>query len=160
MYQENRFSLSARWAGYHPVDRTEHPDPVDVHTLPVTPFGTLDPAELGLEPVYTMIQEFSAVADYRMYGLENTSRLVTSGDAGRIAKYVQRCRRIRPGMRRFDGSDPIQLLPALKDIRITFNSQHLTEGLAVRVLAHFLDRDVGPLYTSYKRRWPPRRPAP
>ena len=99
-----------------------------------------------------MIQEFSSVADYRMYRLDNTSRLVTSGDAGRIAKYVQRCRGIRPTMRSFDGSDPIQLLPFLKDIRITFNSQHLTEGVAVRVFAHFLERDAERLYTSYTMR--------
>ena len=99
-----------------------------------------------------MIQEFSAVADYRMYRLYNTSRLVASGDAGRIAKYVQRCRGIRPTMRSFDGTDPIQLLPFLKDIRITFNSQHLTEGVPVRVLAHFLERDTERLYPSYTMR--------
>ena len=57
-----------------------------------------------------------------MYRLDNTSRLVTSGDAGRIAKYVQRCREIRPTMSSFDGTDPIQLLLFLKDIQITFNS--------------------------------------
>lgn len=33
-----------------------------VCTLPVTPFATLGPAEPGLEPVYTMIQEFSALS--------------------------------------------------------------------------------------------------
>ena len=37
----------------------------------------------------------------------------------------------------------------MKDIWITFNSQHLTEGVAVRVLAHFLERDAERLYTSY-----------
>ena len=61
-------------------------------------------------------------------------------------------------MRSLHGSDPIQLLPFLKDIRITFNPQHLTEGVAVRVLAHFLERDTDRLYMSYT--WPPRRPAP
>ena len=96
-----------------------------------------------------MIQEFSSVADNLMYRLENTSRLGTSGDAGRIAKYVQRRRGIRPTMRSFDGSDPIQMLPFLKDIQITFNSQHLIEGVAVRVLAHFLERDAERLCTSY-----------
>ena len=55
-------------------------------------------------------------------------------------------------MRSFDGTDPIQLLPFLKDIRITFNSQHLTEGVAVRFLAHFLERDAERLYTSYTMR--------
>ena len=99
-----------------------------------------------------MIQEFSAVADYRMYCFNNNSRLVTSSDAGRIAKYVQRCRGIRPTMRSFDGTDPIQLLPFLKDIQITFTSQHLTEGVAVRLLAHFLERDAERLYTSYTMR--------
>ena len=118
---EPMFSVDPRWGGYPPANLAAHPGPVDVRTLPVTPFGTLGPAETGLEPVHTMIQEFSAVADYRMYRLDNTSRLVTSGDAGRIAKYVQRCRGIRPTMRSFDGTDLIQLLPFLKDIRITFN---------------------------------------
>ena len=146
------FSVDPSGGGHPPANYAEHPGPVDVRTLPVTPFGTLGPAEPGLEPVHTMIQEFSAVADYRMYRLDNTSRLVTSGDAGRIAKYVQRCRGIRPTMRSFDGTDPIQLLPFLKDIRITFNSQHLTEGVAVRVLAHFLELDAECLYTSYTMR--------
>ena len=96
-----------------------------------------------------MIPEFSAVADYRMYRFDNTSRLVTFGDAARFARYVQRCRGIRPTMRSFHGTDPIQLLPFLKDIPITFNSQHLTEGVAVRVLAHFFERDTERLYTRY-----------
>ena len=145
---EPMFSVDPRWGGYSPANYAEHPGPVDVYTLPVTSFGSLGPAEPGLESVHTMIQEFSAVADYRMYRLDNTSRLVTSGDAGRIAKYVQRCRGIQPTMRSFDGTDPIQLLLFLKDIRITFNSQHLTENVAVRVLAHFLEHDTERLYTS------------
>ena len=96
-----------------------------------------------------MIQEFSAVANYRMYRLDNVSTLVKSGDAGRIAKYVQLCRGIRPTMRNFDGTKAIELLPFLKDVRITFNSQHLTERVAIRVLAYFLERDAERLYTSY-----------
>ena len=149
---EPMFSVDPRWGGYPPANFAAHPCPVHVRMLPVTPLGTLGPTEPGLEPVHTMIQEFSAVADYRMYHLDTTSRLVTSGDAGRIAKYVQRCRGIRRTMRSFDGTDPIQLLPFLKDTRITFNSQHLTEDVAVKVLAHFLERDAERLYTSYTMR--------
>ena len=44
-----------RWGGYPPANYAEHPGPVDVHTLPVTPFETLGPAEPELEPVHTMI---------------------------------------------------------------------------------------------------------
>ena len=99
-----------------------------------------------------MIQEFSDVANYRMYRLDNTSQFVTSGNAGRIEKCVQRCRGIRPTTRSFDGTDAIQLLPFLKDIRISFNAQHLTEGVAVRVFAHFLEHDAERLYTSYTMR--------
>ena len=99
-----------------------------------------------------MIQDFSAVANYRMYRLDNTSKLVISGNAGRIAKYVQNCRGLRPTMRSFDGTDAIQLLPFLKDIRITFNAQHLTESVAIRVFAHFLERDAERFYTSYTMR--------
>ena len=141
-----------RWAGYQPVELTEHPRTVDVRTLPVTPFGTLGHAEPDHEPVPTMVQEFSTIADYRMYRLDNISRLVTSDDAGRISKYVQCCRGIHPTMRSFDGTDPIQLLPVLKDIRITFNSRHLTESVALRVLVHFLERDAERQYTSCTRR--------
>ena len=150
--REPILSFDPRWGGYQPVDLTAHPGPVDTRTLPVTPFGTLGPAAPGVEPAHTMIQEFSDVANYRMYWLDNTSRLVISGDAGRIAKYFQRCRGIRPTMRSFDGTDAIQLLPFLKDIRITFNAQHLAEGVAVRVFAHFLERDAERLYTSYTMR--------
>ena len=55
-------------------------------------------------------------------------------------------------MRNFDSTNAIELLPFLKDGRITFNSQHLTEGVAIRVLAHFLERDAERLYTSYTMR--------
>ena len=150
--REPIISFDPRWGGYQPVDLTAHPGPVDIRTLPVTPFGTLGPAAPGVEPVHTMLQEFSDVANYRMYRSENTSRLVTSGDVGRIAKYVQRCRGIRTTMRSFDGTDTIQLLPFLKDIRITLNAQHLTEGVSVRLFAHFLERDAKRLYTSYTMR--------
>lgn len=64
-----------------------------------------------------------------------------------MAKYVPRCRGIRPTMESFDSSNPIQLLLFLKDTRIDFKAQHLTEGIAVRVLAHFLKRDEDRLYT-------------
>ena len=146
---EPLFSADPRWGSYPLVYYTPHPDLVDVRTLPVTPFSTLGPADPGLEPVHTMLQEFSTVADYRMYRLDNTSRFVTSDDAGRVAKYVQSFRGIRPTMRSLDGTYPIQLLLFLKDIRITFNSQHLTKGVAVRILAHFLERDEERLYTIY-----------
>ena len=149
---ETILPFDPHWGGYQPVDITTHPGPVDVRTLPVTPFGTLGPAEPGLEPVHTMIQEFSAVANYRMYQLDNTSRLVTSGDAGRIAKYVQRCRGLRATMKSFEGTDAIQVFPFLKDFRITLNAQHLTEGVAIRVFAHFLERHAERLYTSYAMR--------
>ena len=109
--RESIVSFDPRWGGYQTVDLTAHPGPVDIRTLPVTPFGTLGPAAPGVKPVHTMIQEFSDVANYGMYRLDNTVRLVTSDDAGRIAKYVQRCRGIRPTMRSFDSTDATQLLP-------------------------------------------------
>ena len=140
------------WGGYQPVDPTAHPGSVDVQRLPVTPFGTLGPAEPGLEPVYLMIQELSAVTNYHMYRLENIWRLVTSGDTGRTAKYAQRCRELCHTMNSFDGTDAIRLLPFLNDIRITFNAQHLTEGVAIRVFVHFQERDPERLYTSYSMR--------
>ena len=105
-----------RWGGYQPQDLTTRQGPVDIRTLPVTPFGTLRPAAPGVEAVHTMIQGVSAVAKYKTYRLDNVSTLVTSGDAGRIAKYVQRCRWIRLNMRSFDGTNAIELLPFLKDV--------------------------------------------
>lgn len=66
-----------------------------------------------------------------MYRLKYISKLVTSDDAGRIAKYFQRCWGVRPTIGRSDGTDPIQLLPFLKDIQITLSTQHLTEGVVV-----------------------------
>ena len=79
--REPILSFDPRWGGYQPVGLTAHPGPVDIRTLPVTPFGTLGPGAPGVEPVHTMIQEFSDVANYGMYRLDNTSRLVTSSDA-------------------------------------------------------------------------------
>ena len=55
-------------------------------------------------------------------------------------------------MKSFDGTDAIQLLPFLKNIRIIFKAQHLTEGVAIRVFAHFLEWDPERLYTSYTLR--------
>ena len=124
--REPILSFEPRWGDYQPQDLTTLQDPVDVRSLPVTPFGTLGPAAPGVEAVHTMIQEFSAVATYRMYRLDNVSALVTSGDARRIAKYVLRCRGLRPTMRSFNGTNAIELLPFLKIVHITFNSQQLT----------------------------------
>ena len=149
---ETILPLDPRWGGYHPVNLIAHLGPVDIQTLPVTPFGTLGSPEPGLEPVHTMIEEFSAVVNYRMYRLDNNSRLVTLGDAGRISKYVQSCRGLRPTMKSLDGTDAIQFLPSLREIRITFNAQHLIEGVAIRVFAHFPERDAERLYTSYTMR--------
>ena len=43
-------------------------------------------------------------------------------------------------MRTFDRTNLIELLPFLNDVRITFKSQDITEGVAIRVLAQFLER--------------------
>lgn len=134
------------------MDLTEHPGPVDIRTAPVTALRTLGPADPGVEPIHTLIQEFSTVANYCMYRLDNTPRLPTSGDAGRIARYVQRCFEVHSTMRIFEGMDAIQLLPFLKDVRMPFTALHLTEGVAVRVHVHFLYHDAECLYTSYKGR--------
>lgn len=55
-------------------------------------------------------------------------------------------------MHSIDGTDAIQPLPFLGDIRITFDAQHLNEVLAERLLPCFLERDSERLYTSYTMR--------
>lgn len=52
-------------------------------------------------------------------------------------------------MKTFDGSSAIELLPFLKDVSITFNAQRLNGGVAVRFIAHLLERDAERLYKSY-----------
>ena len=52
-------------------------------------------------------------------------------------------------MKLFDRSSPIGLLPFLKDLSITLNAQRLNEGVAVRVVAHFLESEAERLYTSF-----------
>lgn len=52
-------------------------------------------------------------------------------------------------MENFDGSKAILLLPFLKDVQITFNAQKINEGTAIRVFAHFVERDAERLYTLY-----------
>ena len=46
--REPILSFDPRWGGYQPADLAAHPGPVDIPTLPVTPFGTLGPAEPGI----------------------------------------------------------------------------------------------------------------
>ena len=117
--------------------------------LAVTPFGHLGPLEPWSDPTKTLLQEFGHVVDYRLYRLDDTSILISENDSGRNGKCVKRCQVIRPTMKTFDGSSPITLLSFLKDISITFNAQRLNEGVAVQVVAHFLERDAERLYTSY-----------
>lgn len=123
--------------------------PVPPTAIPSTPFGTVGTLEPGIEPSTSLLTEFRNVIDYRLYRLEDMSQFFSEHDAGRIGKYVNRCRRIRPTMANFDGSNPIELLPFLKDVRITFNAQHLNESAVARVIAHFLERDAERLYTSF-----------
>ena len=90
--REPILSFDPCWGGYQPVEFTAHPGPVDIRTLHVTPFGTLRPGAPEVEPVHTMIQEFSDVANYRMYRLDNTSRLVTSrSTSSAVVGFVPRC---------------------------------------------------------------------
>lgn len=128
-----------------------------MRTLPKAPFGNIGPVDLGLEPVHSMIQEFSPVSYYSTYRIDNVSRLVISGDAEKIAEYVQRCRKIHPTMRTFDRTDPIQLLPFLKDIRIKFKAQQLIEGVDVRFqvpCAFLRARDGAPVYKLDNAKYP------
>ena len=118
--------------------RPETPFP-PLALTPICHLGSLQPA---IEPTKTLIVEFSHVVDYRLYRYDDTSILISENDAGRIGKYVKRCQGIQPTMKTLDGSSPIALLPFLNDISATFSAQSLNEGLAVRVVAHFLERDA------------------
>lgn len=80
--REPNLSFDPRWSGYQPVHRTAQSGTIHVRTLHVTPFGKPGPTEPRMEPVHTMIQDFSFVADYWMYRLDNVSTLFTSGEAG------------------------------------------------------------------------------
>ena len=117
----------------------------------MTPFATFGPAAPGVEAVHPMIQEFIEVTTGCIAWTTSrpSSRQGTPGESRNMCSVVVE---FVPTMRNFDGTNAIELPPFLKDVHITFNPRHLTEGVAIRVLAHFLGRDAERLYTSYTMR--------
>lgn len=101
------FSVDFRQSGLRLADQAVPPGPLDIRMRPVTAVGTLGPAETEFDLVHTMIQEFGAVANYRMYRSDNTSKLVISVETGRIAKCVQHFRENRLKIRSFGGTNLI-----------------------------------------------------
>lgn len=135
-------SFDSRWGAYQPVERTVNSGARDSRMLPVTPFGMPGTTEPQHEQVHTMVQELRSVSDFRIYQLYNVSRLVTPGDAGRMAKYVQRCCETSTMVRSVESSNPTLLLTFLEDTRVAFIAQNLTKDVAIRFFAQFLEHDA------------------
>lgn len=69
-------AFDSRCARHQPEDLNAQNGLVGVRTQLVISFCTLGPAALGVEPVYTVIQKFSGVANYHVCHLDDISRFI------------------------------------------------------------------------------------
>jgi hypothetical protein len=107
---------------------------------------TPDLLEPGLFPTPVADEAIRHLLDYRTYRLRRRQDYVSSRSSGRIAEYANRVR--SQTQVRFSGNPPIRVLYFLRTLRIAFDDTGLTEGLALRLVSHFLDE---PVATTFSR---------
>jgi hypothetical protein len=142
----------ASYAAAHPQfpNAPVHAPPLLASATP-TPQGVpahLNPdlLEPGLFPTPVADETIRHLLDYRTYRLRRRQEYVSSRSSGRIAEYANRVR--SQTQVRFSGNPPIRVLYFLRTLRIAFDDTGLTEGLALRLISHFLDE---PVATTFSR---------
>jgi hypothetical protein len=116
--------------------------------------GLLDPAmhmelsylEPGLVPYVAGDDRLRAILDYRSYRLNIRDGHVSSRASGRISEYANRVRSQTP--MRFSGIPAVGALRFLRTLRIAFDDTGISEGVALRLLPHFLEE---PATTAFHR---------
>jgi hypothetical protein len=103
--------------------------------------GSLEP---GLIPYVAGDERLREILDYRSYRLHNRDGHVSSRASGRISEYANR---VRTPMR-FSGIPAVGALRFLRTLRIAFDDTGINEGVALRLLPHFL---VEPATTAFHR---------
>jgi hypothetical protein len=112
----------------------------------MTPDRNTSLLEPGLSPLHVSDERLVTLLDYRSYRLRNMDFKVSSRASGRVSEYANRVRSQTPV--RFSGNPAIGILRFLRTLRIAFDDTGLSEGVALRVIPHFLDE---PVATSFQR---------
>jgi hypothetical protein len=97
-------------------------------------------------PYFSADDRFRTILDYRSYRLVNRSGIVSSRTSGIIAEYADRGWSQTPI--KFLEVPAVSALRFLRILRIVFDDTGISEGVALRIIPHFLDE---PATTTLQR---------
>jgi hypothetical protein len=108
----------------------------------------LDPnmLEKNLVPYMAADENLRGLLDYRSYRLQKRDSHVSRRSSGRISEYANRVRSQTPA--RFSGIPAVGVLRFLRTMRIAFDDTGISEGIALRLIPHFLEE---PATTAFQR---------
>lgn len=102
--------------------------------------------EKNLVPYTAADENLRGLLDYRSYRLQRRDSHVSRRSSGRISEYANRVRSQTPA--RFSGIPAVGVLRFLRTMRIAFDDTGISEGIALRLIPHFLEE---PATTAFQR---------
>jgi len=95
-----------------------------------------------------MLDPFARVVSYRSYRLNDVRVDLYHRESESISRLKRKLEGLYPALKPFTGSNPIDLLGFLSQMRDGMNTLGVCEGVAVRVLHYFLEGDARNFYAS------------
>ena len=102
--------------------------------------------ETNLVPYTAADDNLRGLLDYRSYRLQRRHSQVSRRSSGRISEFANRVRSQTPA--RFSGIPAVGVLRFLRTLRIAFDDTGISEGIAIRLIPHFLEE---PATTAFQR---------
>ena len=135
-------------ATYQNITTSETSAPLPQGAADFMAAADLGPYAPGLEPLRTTIRAFETVVDYRFYRLNDRCAFPTTDDLNFMHKTKRSLEHLHATLEPFDGTNPIDLIDFLCNIKEGMDSVGKSEDVAVRVLSYLLTGAPKDTYTG------------
>ena len=159
-------STSALFGYYPRTDKSPRPPPYHRDAYPLNPLHPLGshgyPADRALQATLswarsypglpdgeTLLETFRAAVSYRAYRLRLDAETVSEYERGHLSRIVRHVTSLRPTLEPFTGKEPIKLLAFLREIVSGFDTENVSEGVAMLAVRHFLADDALRFYNKF-----------
>ena len=102
----------------------------------------------GLAPMFTLLEPFQSVVDYRAYRLRNQREEPYQNELEGLESVVNRTKKLFPALENFSGGKPLRLLGLFHTLKKGFDALGIAEAMACRALHFFLTGEAERFYES------------
>ena len=135
------------------VGRTTAPVNYANYRLTSNPYASVMMSHVlcpGLVPHETMLSQFTEVASYGYSQLPNQCAVITEHDSKTLAKTKTKFDGLIPKFEPFTGRPAIGLLQFLATVKEEFETLHVSEAVALRLLSFYLKDAAKSVYSEYE----------